>query len=83
MSRSKTYEITLTQEPVAVIERAREKATSSGVDFQGDENEGNFAGKGLLGTYRIAGPLLTITISKKPMILPWAMIESSIKSFFG
>jgi hypothetical protein len=83
MSTGKTYRVALSKEPAVVIEQARAKASTNGVEFHGDETEGRFAGKGLQGTYRIEGSQLSLTIAKKPMILPWGVIESSIKSFFA
>lgn len=82
MSKVKTYQVELSKEPVAVIEQARKTASSNGFEFAGDENEGRFAGKGLHGRYRIEGAQMSIMIDKKPLILPWGLIESSIKSFF-
>jgi hypothetical protein len=83
MSKGKTYQFALSKNPAVVIESARKKASTNGVDFHGDESAGHFAGKGLQGSYRIEGTQLSLTIAKKPMILPWGVIESSIKSFFA
>jgi hypothetical protein len=80
--KSKAYAIALSQDPAAVVQRARSEASSSGVAFDGDESEGQFAGKGIHGSYKIVGEQLTITITKKPLLYPWGMIERSIRSFF-
>jgi hypothetical protein len=82
MSKVKTYQVELSKEPVAVVEKARKTASSNGFEFAGDETGGRFAGKGLEGRYRIDGAQMSIMIDKKPLILPWGLIESSIKSFF-
>ncbi|WP_139559522.1 hypothetical protein [Methylotetracoccus oryzae] len=82
MSKIKTYQVALSKEPSVVIEKARKTAGSNGFEFAGDEMEGRFAGKGLQGRYRIEGAQMSIMIDKKPLILPWSLIESSIKSFF-
>lgn len=83
MSKAKTYTVTLSREPVAVIDKARKTAGKHGFDFSGDENSGQFAGKGLHGRYEIDGAVMSIVIDRKPLILPWGVIESSIKSFFA
>ncbi|MBM4201169.1 MAG: hypothetical protein FJ189_07770 [Gammaproteobacteria bacterium] len=82
MSNLKTYKVLMSREPTAVVEKARRTANSNGFDFSGNETAGQFAGKGLQGSYRIDGTQISITIDKKPLILPWGVIESSIKSFF-
>lgn len=83
MSKAKTYTVVLSKTPESVIAKARKTASSNGFDFLGDETEGRFTGKGLHGRYRIDGAEMSITIDKKPLILPWGLIESSIKSFFA
>jgi hypothetical protein len=83
MKSAKTFGISLSQEPSAVIDAARVQAKKHDFDFQGDDKEGEFAGMGIKGLYTIDGKEMTITIAKKPMILPWGVIESSIKKFFA
>lgn len=82
MGKTKVFAIALAQDPAVVVQRARSQASSSAVAFQGDEREGQFAGRGIHGSYKVAGAQLTITIAKKPMLYPWAMIEKSIRGFF-
>ncbi len=82
MSRTKTYEIQLAQDPRSVVEKARLAAAGNGVKFEGDECQGRFAGHGIEGSYTIQGAQLTIQIARKPIIMPWSMIETSMRKFF-
>ena len=83
MSKAKTYQVELSRTPAAVVEKARKVAGKNGFDFSGDETAGAFVGKGVHGRYRIDGVQMAITIERKPLIVPWSIIESSIKSFFA
>lgn len=82
MSNEKTFGINLSKDPAAVVKSARAQAAKHEFEFDGDENEGRFAGKGIQGLYTISGQEMKITIAKKPMLLPWAVIESAITKFF-
>lgn len=83
MSRNKTFEFPLSQAPAAVVDKARKAAAGNGVKFEGDEQQGRFAGHGIEGSYTIQQALLTVQISHKPIIMPWSMIESSLRKFFA
>jgi hypothetical protein len=83
MSRTKTFAFPLSHEPAAVIEKARKAAAGNGVRFEGDEQQGRFAGHGVEGSYAIKEAQLTIQIVRKPIIMPWSMIESSMRKFFA
>ncbi len=84
MSRTKTFAFQLSHEPAAVVEKARKAAAGNGVKFEGDVQQGRFSGHGIEGSYAIENArLLTIQISRKPIIMPWSMIESSMRKFFA
>lgn len=82
MSKTRTFDFQLSHDPAWVIEKARKAATGNGVAFEGDERKGRFAGHGIEGSYAIEGGLVTIAISRKPIVMPWSMIESSMRKFF-
>lgn len=82
MSKTKTFDFQLSHDPFMVIEKARKAAAGNGVKFEGDEHQGRFSGHGIEGLYAIEGVQLTIQISRKPIIMPWSMIESSMSKFF-
>jgi hypothetical protein len=80
---SKSFEVTLKLTPAEVIARAREAAQQNGLILNGDEQTGHFAGRGVEGVYAITGDKLAITVLKKPVILPWALLESQVRTFFS
>lgn len=83
MSKTKTYAFPLSGDPLSVVEKARDAAAGNGVKFEGDEQQGRFAGHGIEGLYTIQEAQVMIQISRKPIIMPWSMIESSLRKFFS
>ncbi len=50
---SRTFSVSFTEDPSALIARAEKAAIKYGVDFKGDTTSGSFSGKGVKGTYSI------------------------------
>lgn len=80
---SKSFEIKLNRDPDEFIAKARNMAQSHGVLFEGDGQTGRFAGHGIEGSYLILEDTLSIQISKKPFIMPWNLIESTVRKYFA
>ena len=80
---SKSFEVQLHSDPDEVIAKARAAARDNGVRFEGDGQMGRFAGHGIEGSYLILEETLTVQISKKPFIMPWALIETSLRKYFA
>ncbi|WP_232470298.1 MULTISPECIES: hypothetical protein [Methylococcus] len=80
---SKVIEIKIGSEPRSLVAKAEKAAREKGMEFSGDETSGRFSGNGVDGIYEFRGDVLAITITKKPFVLPWAVIEASVKSFFA
>jgi hypothetical protein len=80
---SKRIEVKLNMPADQLVTRAQAGAEKNGVDFKGDASSGSFSGKGIEGSYQIDGEQLTIDITKKPMVMPWALIETTVKKFFA
>ena len=80
---SKSFEFKLHRDPDDVIAKARLAARDNGVNFEGDGQTGRFAGHGIEGSYLILEDTLSLQISKKPFIMPWSLIESSLRKFFA
>ena len=79
---SKSFEFKLHSDPDDVIAKARLAARDNGVNFEGDGQTGHFAGHGIEGSYLILEDTLSLKILKKPFIMPWSLIESSLRKFF-
>lgn len=80
---SKFLEVRLSQTPDEFLPKAKAAAQANGVHLTGDHEAGRFNGRGIVGAYRIDGDTLAIHIQKKPMIMPWTLIESAVRSFFA
>jgi len=79
---SRLIEIQLQEDGSLVMQRVRETAKTYGAELEGNDDCGKFCGKGIHGTYAIKGDKLAISITKKPMILPWGVIEKTVQKFF-
>ena len=79
---SRTFSVSFTEDPNALIARADKAAIKYGVDFKGDTTSGSFSGKGVKGTYSIQGRGVTVTITDKPSLIPWGVVESQVRGFF-
>jgi hypothetical protein len=64
------------------VQTVRAGIQEKGGVFSGNEQEGNFRAGGISGQYRIAGQV-KVSIMEKPLIVPNALIEKEVKSFFG
>lgn len=79
----KSFEVKLKSSAEEVVAKAKTAAKSNGVAMEGDQSKGRFNGQGVEGQYHIEGSTLTIKITKKPLIVPWSLLETKIKNFFG
>lgn len=79
---SRVFEVTLPKTASEFLSDAKKSARSNGVHLIGDEFSGRFTGKGIEGAYRIEGNKLAISIVKKPLIMPWPLIESAVRNYF-
>ncbi len=76
-------DIQLNEDGPALMARVREAAQQNGMLLTGDANAGQFSGSGVEGHYSIVGDRLAIDITKKPLILPWRVIEHKVREFFA
>lgn len=79
---SKTFELKLTHDPDELIAKARSEAKDHGVEFVGDGQTGRFSGRGIEGSYLIMEDTLCVKVARKPLIMPWALIEAALKKYF-
>ena len=81
MARPFTY--TIKTKPVDLLRIVNEKLRDQkDIEFSGDEKSGHIEGKGFKGTYEIVesslGSNISLTITKKPLIAPWALVKAKI-----
>lgn len=81
MSRSVTGQL---PEPADVIvEKLKKLAVKHDIEFAGDVVRGYARGKGFHIEYRVEGVSCTLTVTKKPLLVPWAMVESQLHKLFS
>ncbi|SMF97058.1 hypothetical protein SAMN02949497_4474 [Methylomagnum ishizawai] len=80
---SKSFEVKLKGDPEAIIAKAKVAAKNKGVDFEGNGQAGNFSGLGIEGSYSIQADTMAVEITKKPFVMPWSLIESSLRDYFA
>jgi hypothetical protein len=83
-----TFKVALGEEISSVLKRVESAITGNGGTFQGDAEKGSFHGNSVMGPIRgeycsLAGNEIRITITGKPFIVPYGMIESEIKKYFS
>ena len=79
---SKSFLIDLNINPDLVITKARELASQAGGRFEGDTQNGHFRYNGITGDYRIFQNQLELMVDRKPPLLPWNLVESSVRKWF-
>ena len=80
---TKTIQINLMREASHVISEAKAVASKNGVKLIGDDSNGRFSGAGIEGQYLIEEGTMAIVIHRKPMLLPWTILEDRLLDFFG
>lgn len=79
---SKSFSVNFSGDATSLLERARKAAADNGAQVSGDANQGTFSGRGVEGSYTVSGNTVNVTVDKKPMIIPWSLVESQLKQFF-
>ncbi|HLX63987.1 MAG TPA: hypothetical protein VKX17_22130 [Planctomycetota bacterium] len=81
-----TFTLTV-PDPAASFQAARDALKQHGGSLIGDEKSGAFTGQtpmgAVEGNYSAAGNTVTITITKKPFMVPLSMIQTQIKKAFA
>ena len=58
-------------------------ARANGVRLVGNEGSGRFSHKMLEGNYRVIGRRVSVTVTHKPRLVPWSVLEDRLKALFG
>jgi hypothetical protein len=65
------------------FEKAKSAIKNAKANLIGDCNAGSFSGSGLDGSYVFENGQLNVTISKKPFMIPEALIKNKVSEFFS
>lgn len=85
---SYSFSLNIPGDPEPVLKKVGSAITSNGGTFQGDREKGSFSGQTPLGMIRgeyqcLPDNEISITITSKPFLVPYGMIESEIRQHFG
>ena len=81
MSRSVTGELPIS--PSIILEKLHELSIKHNVEFSGNEATGYARGKGFHVEYLVEGTRCTLTVTKKPLLVPWALVEAQLHKLFN
>ncbi|CBL45091.1 Hypothetical protein HDN1F_15080 [gamma proteobacterium HdN1] len=80
MSRTATGKL---PEPAeTIIAKLQELAVRHHVEFEGNTQSGYARGKGFHIRYEIEGEIATVTVTKKPILVPWSVVERALAKLF-
>lgn len=77
-----SFDIIITQDASSLLSYLKTEIESNNGIFIGNECSGTFSGNGIDGMYSVVNDCITITITKKPFIIPMKMIEKEIRTYF-
>lgn len=80
-SVARTFNIETPVDPPSLLARARRAAKENGATFVGDESAGRFSHDMIKGKYRRVGETVVITITEKPFLVPWPLMEAQLREF--
>ena len=80
---SRTVSGDLKEDPAEIVARLEKLAAKHDIEFNGDTEAGYAKGKGFLVEYQVQGRFCTLTCKKKPMLLPWSVVENAMNKVLG
>lgn len=87
MASCDPFDVNVTGDLQAALDRVKKQITDGGGTFSGDTKAGTFSGSTLVGKvtgkYTVSGKVVTITITDKPLLAPCSTIESKIREYFS
>lgn len=84
---SHSFTVKVTDKAAELLDHTAAAITSNGGTFEGDKNSGTFKGNSFLGPVggeycRISENEIRFTITEKPFLVPYSIIESEITKYF-
>ena len=83
-----SFKVAISDDISIVLARVQSVITESGGTFSGDSSKGVFQGNSVVGPikgqyFTVSGREICITITDKPFIVPYSMIEGEIRKYFS
>jgi hypothetical protein len=79
----RTFSIETALDPPSLLARVRKAARENGATLVGDGRSGRFSHDLIKGEYRMVGSTVVVAITEKPLIVPWAIIETKLRQLVG
>jgi hypothetical protein len=85
---SHSFTVKVTDEGAALLNHTATQITKNGGTFEGDKDSGTFKGNSVLGPVggeycRISEDEIRFTITEKPFLVPYSIIEAEIAKYFA
>lgn len=81
------FSFSISGDATSVVQNVEKQLRAAGGKFSGNASGGSFEGKSPLGQiegrYEVVGNLVTVTITKKPFVVPHQTVESKIREYFS
>lgn len=81
------FSVRIQGDPQRAVQNVETQLRAAGGTFAGDARAGKFGGKspvGLIeGTYEVHNDTVTVTITKKPFVVPNSTVEGKIREYFA
>jgi hypothetical protein len=77
---ARTFSMDTAVDPLSLLERARRVAEENDAALVGDERLGRFSHEVVRGEYRMVGQTVTVIITDKHWLVPWAVVESQLRA---
>ena len=76
----KSIKVKIVVHPDELITKAKQAAEKNGLRFTGDTKKGLINGYGIEAHYFLQEDVLTVKILRKPLLLPWSMLEQKLRT---
>lgn len=76
----KSIKVRIDDHPDELIIKARHAAEKHGLRLTGDTEKGLIKGLGIEAHYLLQEDMLTVKILRKPLLLPWALLEQKLRT---
>ena len=80
---TRTFSMETTLDSSSLLARVRKVARENGATIVGDGQSGRFSHDLIKGEYRMVGRTVLVTITDKPLIAPWSIIEARLRQLVG
>ena len=78
---ARTFSVITTSDSLSLVARAKKRANETDATLVGNGEAGRFSHGSLKGEYRVVGDTVLVTITDKPLMVPWTVVEARVREF--